>query len=188
MTWGIWWTPLEHSKILKFALWETFLFKVYIVWVKKILRSYVSWHWSVMQYVKEKLTGGCKNDSRNLVNFHISSQKSGNLYFDGLLLSIAYKFWAKKVKKSYLSWHKRVTQSLKKNTPRPSAPVKCALVASPVDKFAEIVSPVPNYASPDNKWISFLPGHKETLSPVITGTTGGPHWNKVFSAWSYVLV
>ena len=121
------------------------------------------------------------------LNFHISSQKSGNLYFDGLILSIAYKFWAKKVKKSYLSWHKRVTQTLKKNTPRPSAPVKCALVASPVDKFAEIVSPVPNYASPDNKWISFLPGHKETLSPVISGTTGGPHWNKVFSAWSYVL-
>ena len=38
---------------------------------------------------KEKLTDGLKNDLRNLVNFHASSQKSENLHFDGLLLSIA---------------------------------------------------------------------------------------------------
>ena len=30
----------------------------------------------------------------------------------------------------------------------PSAPVRCAPVASPVNKFAEIASPVPSYASP----------------------------------------
>ena len=36
---------------------------------------------------KEKLTGGLKNDIRNLVKFHGSSQKSKNLHFDGLLLS-----------------------------------------------------------------------------------------------------
>ena len=40
---------------------------------------------------KRKLTCGLKNDIRNLVNFHASSQKSENLYFDVLLLSIAYK-------------------------------------------------------------------------------------------------
>ena len=64
-------------------------------------------------------------------------------------------------------------------TPCPSAPV-----TFPVDKFAEIVSPVRNYASLANKWITFLPGHKETLSPVIFWKTGGFHWNRVFSAWS----
>ena len=32
---------------------------------------------------KEKLTGGLKNDTRNLVNFYASSEKSGNLHFDG---------------------------------------------------------------------------------------------------------
>ena len=42
-------------------------------------------------------------------------------------------------------------------TPCPSAPVKCAPVASPVNKFAEIVSPDPNYASSANKWMSFAP-------------------------------
>ena len=36
-------------------------------------------------------------------------------------------------------------------TPCPSAPVKCAPVASPVNKFAEMVSPDPNYASSANK-------------------------------------
>ena len=53
---------------------------------------------------KGKLAGGLNNDIRNLVNFHVSSQKSGNLHFGGLLLS-KYKVSAKKVQKSYLSWH-----------------------------------------------------------------------------------
>ena len=40
---------------------------------------------------KGKLIRGLKNDISNLVNFHTSSQKSENLHFDGLLLSISYK-------------------------------------------------------------------------------------------------
>ena len=50
---------------------------------------------------EEKLTLGSKNDMRNLVNFNVSSGKSGN--FDVLLLSIAYKVSAEKVQKNYLS-------------------------------------------------------------------------------------
>ena len=41
--------------------------------------------------------------------------------------------------------------------PCPSSPVRCAAVASPVDNFAEITSPVRNYASPVNKWKNRLP-------------------------------
>ena len=52
---------------------------------------------------EEKPVLGCKNDITNLVNFNTSSSKSENLYFDVLLLSIAYKVSAKKVKQSYLS-------------------------------------------------------------------------------------
>ena len=52
---------------------------------------------------KEKLTGGLKNDIRNLVNFHASSRKSKNLHFDGLVLSKAYKVLDGKVQKSYVS-------------------------------------------------------------------------------------
>ena len=44
-----------------------------------------------------------------------------------------------------------VTSEKSKYTPCPSAPVRCASVGSPVDKFAEVVSPVPNYTSPANK-------------------------------------
>ena len=41
---------------------------------------------------KGKLTPGLKNDIKNLVNFHASSQNSENLQFDGLLLSKAYEY------------------------------------------------------------------------------------------------
>ena len=50
-----------------------------------------------------KLTGGLKNDIRNLVNFHASSRKTENLHFNGLVLSQAYKGLDEKVQKSYVS-------------------------------------------------------------------------------------
>ena len=46
---------------------------------------------------QENLTLGSKNDMRNLVDFNVSRGKSENLHFDVLLLSIVYKFSAKKV-------------------------------------------------------------------------------------------
>ena len=49
---------------------------------------------------KEKLTGGLKNDIRNLVNFHAGSRKSEILHFDGFVLSKAYKVL---LEKSYVS-------------------------------------------------------------------------------------
>ena len=50
-----------------------------------------------------------------MVSFHASSRKSKNLHFDGLLLSKAYKVLDEKVQKSYVPWHWKVMQSLKKN-------------------------------------------------------------------------
>ena len=52
---------------------------------------------------EEKLTLGSINDMTNLVNFNASTGKSKSLHFDVLLLSIAYKYSAKKVPKSDLS-------------------------------------------------------------------------------------
>ena len=52
---------------------------------------------------KEKLTGGLKNDIRNLINFRASSRKSENLHFDRLVLSKTYKVLNEKVQKSYVS-------------------------------------------------------------------------------------
>ena len=68
-----------------------------------------------MQSLKKKLTLDSKNDVRNLVNFNLSSDKSENLHFDVLLLSIAYKVSTEKVQKNYLSWHWKKIQTLKKN-------------------------------------------------------------------------
>ena len=46
---------------------------------------------------EEKLTRASKNDTRNLVNFNASSDKSENLHFDGLLLSRVCNVSAKKI-------------------------------------------------------------------------------------------
>ena len=40
---------------------------------------------------EEEHTCRCKNDMRNLGNFHASTGKSQNLRFDGLLMSKVYK-------------------------------------------------------------------------------------------------
>ena len=64
---------------------------------------------------KGKMTCNLKNNFKNLLYFHASSWKFENLHFDGLLLSKAYKDLDEKVQKSYVSWHWRVMQSLKKN-------------------------------------------------------------------------
>ena len=60
---------------------------------------------------KEKQTGGLKNDIRNLVYFHASSRISEKLIFDGLVLSKEYKVLDEKVQKSYVSRHRRKTDS-----------------------------------------------------------------------------
>ena len=52
---------------------------------------------------KEKLTGGLKNDIRNMFSFNESSRNSENLDSDGLLLAIAYKVRAiQTLKKDWL--------------------------------------------------------------------------------------
>ena len=45
--------------------------------------------------LEEKLTFSLKNDTRNLMNFNSSSEKSENLHFDGIFLSKVNNFWAK---------------------------------------------------------------------------------------------
>ena len=60
----------NHSKVWKFLLDGLFLPKVYKVWATKIQKSYLSWHWTVMQNVKKPWPGGFKNGMMNWVNFH----------------------------------------------------------------------------------------------------------------------
>ena len=64
---------------------------------------------------EEKLIFCFRND-KNLVNFVIWALKSlKNLHFDWSLSCKVCNVWLKKVRRSYISWHWRVMQNLKKN-------------------------------------------------------------------------
>ena len=59
---------------------------VYKVSAKKVQKNYTDMTLKKDQNFEEKLTFCLKNGMRNLVNFNVSSGKSENLHFDGLLL------------------------------------------------------------------------------------------------------
>ena len=91
------------------------LSKAYKVLDEKVQKNYLSWHLWVMQSLKKNGLLFAKMTITNLINFNTSSGKSENLHFNVLLLSTAYKVSAKKVQQSFLSWHWRVVQTLKKD-------------------------------------------------------------------------
>ena len=65
----------------------------------------LKWNWLVVSKLKWGIWQTLTRSLKSLKNFH----------FTGLLLSKVYIAWAKKVQMSYLSWHWRVMQNLKKN-------------------------------------------------------------------------
>ena len=85
---GEFWSNTQKSQNLHFN--GLLLTKVYNVWTNKLQRSYVSWHWMVIQYLKKNWLVVWKM-TRNLVNFHASSPKPENMRFDGFVLSKVYK-------------------------------------------------------------------------------------------------
>ena len=77
LAWGIWqiltWS-LESLKNIHFN--GLLLSKVYIVWAKKVQRSYLSWHWRVIQNSERNRLNVCfKIDMRTLINFDLSTWK-----------------------------------------------------------------------------------------------------------------
>ena len=105
---------LEHSKVRKIVLSCTIFVQSILCLSWKISEELCVMTLKGNAKLKRKLTCGLKNDIRNLVNFHASSHKSENFQFLGFLLSKAYKFFDEKIQKSYVSWHWRVIQSLKR--------------------------------------------------------------------------
>ena len=69
----------------------------------KIQRSYLSWHWTVMQSLSKP----------RRVNVHWSTQKSEKSYFHRFFESKAHNVWARKFHRNYVSWHWRVMQNVK---------------------------------------------------------------------------
>ena len=86
---------------------------------KKVQRSYLSWHWRVVQNLKKnwlgKLGNCLENDMSNLADFHQHIWRCQNWYFHGILLSKVENIWAKKLQGSYVQWHWRIMKNLKRN-------------------------------------------------------------------------
>ena len=105
----------EHLKVWKLGFYGILISKGENLWAYSLQKSYVSWHWRMMKNLKRnwlvvsKLTLGIWE----ILTRALESLK--NLHFDGFLLTKVYNIWAKKVQKSYLSWHWKVMQNLKKN-------------------------------------------------------------------------
>ena len=88
--------------------------KVYKISAKKVQRSYVSWPWRVMQNLKKNWLVVSKM-TRIWWILTWALKSLTNLHFDWFLLCKVFNVWPKKVQRSYLSWHWRVMQNLKKN-------------------------------------------------------------------------
>ena len=116
LTWGIWWILTQALESLKnFHFNVLLLSKVYIVWAKKVERSYLSWNWRGIQnlgrnqLVVAKLAWGIWQ----ILTWGLESLK--DFHFNGLLLSKVYIVWAKKVQRNSLSWNWREIQNLGRN-------------------------------------------------------------------------
>ena len=95
LTWGIWQILTQAHKIQKNVNFNGLLWsKVYIVWAKKLQRSYRSWHWRVMQnfdrnwLIVSKLTWGVlqiltrAHKSLKKILFSMSSFLPGYIFFE----------------------------------------------------------------------------------------------------------
>ena len=83
--------------------------------LKKIQRTYLSWHWTVIKNLNKAWHCNFKNGMRKWVNFHLSTQKSEKLYNDELLFSKGYNVSVRQFQRNNVSWHCRVMQNLKEN-------------------------------------------------------------------------
>ena len=88
------------------------LFKVYKIWANKSVEEL--WLMIISSKFEEKLIYCFKKD-KNLVNFDLNTQNSQNFYLDWFILCKVYNVWPKNVQRSYVSWHWRMMQNLKKN-------------------------------------------------------------------------
>ena len=98
----IWWILIRALKSLKHLHFDwSLLCKVYNVWPKKVQRSYISWHWRVMQNLKKNWLVVWKMTWGIWQIFIRSTWKCQNWYFHGILLSKVENAWATNLQRSY---------------------------------------------------------------------------------------
>ena len=107
---------LSTSNFTKFTYFDRLLFlKVYKILAQKVdTEELCLMTPKIYAKFEEKLICCFKND-RNLANFDLSTRSLKNLHCYWFLLCKIFNVWPKKVQRSYLSWHWRVMQNLKKN-------------------------------------------------------------------------
>ena len=99
MTWRIWQIFIRTlSKCQNWHFHGILLSKVQNAWARNLQTSYVWWHW-VLPF---------QNWHKEFDKFWLEHLSLKNLHFNGLLLNKLYNFWAKKIQRSYISWHYRV--------------------------------------------------------------------------------
>ena len=98
---GLWWDLLIQSSLKSMGL--KFTEELCIMTMKNDAKF------------EEELTCCFKIDMGSLMNFDLSTWRHKKFSLECARLSKVYMVWAKKVKRSYLSWHSRVMQNLKKN-------------------------------------------------------------------------
>ena len=86
------------------------------VFLQILYHSPGSWHITPLYFLAKKLYTLRSLSKYKFGEILCEQSKVWILHFDGLLLSKSCTFSAKKVQKSYLSWHWTVIQSLKKNS------------------------------------------------------------------------
>ena len=91
------WILIRALESLKNFHFSTLLLSKYMLFeLKKVLRSYLSWHWRGIQNLNKnslvawKMTWGIWQFG----NFHHSTRKCQNWNFDGILLSKVENVWA----------------------------------------------------------------------------------------------
>ena len=114
LAWGIGWTFIKALKNLKICFVIDPFCSKRNVSARKFQRNYVSWHWKMMENLSENWLAVWKITT-NLVNLHVRSWMSENLLLMGSFCE-QHKDSAKKVEKSYVSWHWRKIQTLKKKS------------------------------------------------------------------------
>ena len=90
------------------------MLKVYKILTKKAQGNYVLWPWRLMQNLKKNWSAVSKM-IRIWWNLTRALESLQNLRFHLFLLCKEFNVWPKEVQRSYLSWHGRVMQNLKKD-------------------------------------------------------------------------
>ena len=84
--------------------------------LKNVWRSFIWWHWILMQHLKENFHLHCQKWLEEFSKFspeHV--RKSKNWDFDGILSSKVKSLWALNLQGSFVSRHWRMMQNLKRN-------------------------------------------------------------------------